>query len=398
MKVLLSAFACKPDQGSEPEVGFQTLLAAARNHDVWILTSDHYLPYFDAWLAGTPNRDNITVLGAGWDISDEAMHRLGRGGFHLRYDRWQRRAAEVAVALDRKVDFDLVHHVTLATYWGRAGVAAVEKPFVWGPVGGGVSPPLRLMPEIGWRGLPGEIARTLNRRVLGSRPTIKDTIRSAAVALAQNEATARQMRHARNIRVLPNGLCVDAVQVAAPADRVPDVILAARLLAWKGGTLALRAFRHVQHPRARLRIFGVGPEEDRWRRRISRWGLEDRVTLEGRAPRPALLAVIAGASALLHPSLHEEGGVVVAEALSLGTPVVCLAHGGPAELVDWWPGTPSVAVRPGSPEATARRLAAVLDEVLVRGPGRPGPPKARFGDVLEEIYQQVVRDAPAAHP
>ena len=42
-----------------------------------------------------------------------------------------------------------MHHVTLASYWTRTGVAAVEKPLVVGPVGGGVDPPLRLFPDAG---------------------------------------------------------------------------------------------------------------------------------------------------------------------------------------------------------------------------------------------------------
>ena len=36
MKVLLSALACEPGKGSELEVGFQTMLAAASKHDVWV--------------------------------------------------------------------------------------------------------------------------------------------------------------------------------------------------------------------------------------------------------------------------------------------------------------------------------------------------------------------------
>jgi hypothetical protein len=33
MKVLVSALACEPDRGSEPEVGFRTMLAAAADNE-----------------------------------------------------------------------------------------------------------------------------------------------------------------------------------------------------------------------------------------------------------------------------------------------------------------------------------------------------------------------------
>jgi hypothetical protein len=48
--------------------------------------------------------------------------------FHWYYDRWQRKAAVRAAELDRRIDFDIVHHVTLAANWTRAGVTVVDKP------------------------------------------------------------------------------------------------------------------------------------------------------------------------------------------------------------------------------------------------------------------------------
>lgn len=38
MKLLLSAYACEPGLGSEPGVGWNSALEAARFHDVWVLT------------------------------------------------------------------------------------------------------------------------------------------------------------------------------------------------------------------------------------------------------------------------------------------------------------------------------------------------------------------------
>ena len=37
-KVLLSAYACGPGRGSEPGLGWNALVAIARDHDVWVLT------------------------------------------------------------------------------------------------------------------------------------------------------------------------------------------------------------------------------------------------------------------------------------------------------------------------------------------------------------------------
>ena len=44
MKILLSALACDPGKGSELEVGFRALLAAASRHEVWVLTNSAAVP------------------------------------------------------------------------------------------------------------------------------------------------------------------------------------------------------------------------------------------------------------------------------------------------------------------------------------------------------------------
>ena len=38
LRVLISAYACEPDKGSEPEVGWKWALHLARFHDVCVLT------------------------------------------------------------------------------------------------------------------------------------------------------------------------------------------------------------------------------------------------------------------------------------------------------------------------------------------------------------------------
>jgi len=134
----MSALACEPGKGSELEVGYRAVLAAASRHDVWVLTNADSVPAVAAAISETELAPRIHLEGVDFGLDEDAFARLTTPGFHWFYDRWQRRAAARALDLDRHLDFDVVHHVTLASYWTRAAVAAVDKPLVWGPVGGGV--------------------------------------------------------------------------------------------------------------------------------------------------------------------------------------------------------------------------------------------------------------------
>jgi glycosyltransferase involved in cell wall biosynthesis len=82
--------------------------------------------------------------------------------------------------------------------------------------------------------------------------------------------------------------------------------------------------------------------------------------------------MLARAGALIHPAVHEEAGLCIAEALTLGTPVVTLDHGGPSQIVGQYRETPTVLVSPGSPEVTARGIAAAIDRLLDDPPATRG--------------------------
>jgi glycosyltransferase involved in cell wall biosynthesis len=58
------------------------------------------------------------------------------------------------------------------------------------------------------------------------------------------------------------------------------------------------------------------------------------VEFAGRVPREQLINAFGNYTALVFPSLHDTGGLVVLEALSQGSPVVCLDLGGPGIIVN----------------------------------------------------------------
>jgi glycosyltransferase involved in cell wall biosynthesis len=368
MKILMSALACEPGQGSELEVGFRAMMAAASQHEVWVLTNSTTVPVVRRAIEPYPWADRVHLEGIYFDVDDHRYPRLTAPGFHWYYDRWQRKAAERAVELERRVDFDVVHHVTLAANWTRAGVSAVDKPLVWGPVGGGVEQPFSLIGELGWEGMFDEAVRFLARRLLVRVGPARLTRQRAVVILAQNQDTARLMGEDRRVRVMSNATSVDLGDVQPTGTRRNDIVLAARLLPWKGGQLAVRSLRYVRHPDAVLRIFGEGPEQGRIARAAHRWGVADRMQFEGRVERTGLLRTVATAGVFLHLAFHDEAALAMAEALSLGTPVVCLDRGGPPELLRYWPDAHAAAIAPRAPAKTARAIAASIDQFLFDPP------------------------------
>jgi glycosyltransferase involved in cell wall biosynthesis len=82
--------------------------------------------------------------------------------------------------------------------------------------------------------------------------------------------------------------------------------------------------------------------------------------------------------------------MAVGEALSLGTPVICLDWGGPSELLRQWPQSPGTAIAVQSVGRTAAAVAESVDKFLLSPPMTPNEPllpQISYGAALMSAYE-----------
>lgn len=381
----MSAYACEPDRGSEPGVGWHFALAAAHHHDVTVITRANNRSAIEAGLARTTGpTPRFEYL----DVPAALRFKRGSRGVRAYYVLWQRALADRARRLHAADPYDVAHHVTLAADWLPVGLSALadELPLVWGPVGGATGTPWSLARWLTPAGLAREAARSLlgsaGRGFVG-----RATGSRAACVLALNSDVARAFaRRGIHAEVLHHAVVAGTRAPAPRPDAPPTAVFAGRLEGWKGILLAVDAIARA--PGWRLDVYGEGPDRPAAERRATRAGIADRVVFHGAVPIGRVQQAFAESDALLFPSMHDSSPFVVAEAVAAGLPVVCLHRGGPADMVR--PGE-GIRVDPGHADLPGA-LAAALDEVR-RAP-RPHPDD-RWGpehlpDVLSARYRSVV--------
>jgi glycosyltransferase involved in cell wall biosynthesis len=391
MKVLISAYACEPERGSEPGCGWIWSRAAARSHDVWVLTRANNRPQIEHVLAASPApRLHFVYL----DLPNRLRFwKRGQAGVRVYYALWQIAAARAARRLHRAHGFDVVHHLTFANMWLPALASLTRAPFVLGPIAGGQRVPRALYPALGVRATLSEVLLLGLRALARSNPLVRIGWSRAAVILANNVETVQALprKHRHKTALRPNA-CVEA-EVASRPHAAPNghlvALCAGRLNRFKGVSIAIDAVRTL--PEWRLVIAGDGPDRARLERLARRGGLDDRVTFAGWLTQERLWEHLATARAVLVPSLKEGASFVAAEAQSLGVPVVAFDRGGPAALARTL-GSRFELVAPGSPAVAARRFAAAIERI-----GHDSVPHvaADFGlDVLAadvtRVYEQAV--------
>lgn len=159
------------------------------------------------------------------------------------------------------------------------------------------------------------------------------------------------------------------------------VCMPSRLVAYKRADVAVRAFNEVG-----LRLIVVG--DGRERAALERIAREN-VTFAGRVTRETLRELLGSARGLIFPT-EDDFGMVCAEALASGTPVVALARGGAPEIVRH--GVDGSLVEDPTPEAFAAAVReverAAFDRVALRESAR------RFDrPIFEQRIRAIVAEA-----
>lgn len=404
MKVLLSAFACEPGLGSEEGVGWNTVLQVAKYHEVWVFTRTFCRPFIEAELARNPvpNLHFIYFDPFGW--SDDWKGKQGL--LQLHYYLWQIWAYFVARDCDRRIGFDIVHHVTYVKHWSPSFLALLPHPFIWGPVGGAEAAPKPFWKAFSRRGKIYEMLRTLAQGVGERDPFVGLTARRSTIALATTEETAARLRwlKAKNVQIFSQvGLSQAEIKGLIPERQPPEhpirFLSVGRLLHWKGIHLGIQAFAMAQLEQSEYWIVGDGPERQRLEALAVQLGVAARVKFWGALPRSESLSKMGEAHVLLHPSLHDSGGFVCTEMMAVGRPVLCLDLGGPATQVTEETG---IKVPAPNPDRAIQGLAEAMqrlasDAQLRSQLGQAGQKRVREvydwdvkGQFFTQLYESIL--------
>lgn len=370
LNVLLSAYACRPNMGSEPGVGWHMACAIAQHHQVWALTRADNRPFIEAELALNPVANLQFVY---CDLPASRHWKRGAAAVHGHYYLWQLAAYQAARRLHRQVGFDVAHHVTYVRHSVPSFLALLPIPLVWGPVGGGESAPAAFAAEFDAHGKTYETLRHLLRWVGEHDPFVALTARRSQVALATTVDTAQRLAHLGAVDPqvqsqvgLSAAELATLAQLPSPSAATLRFLSVGRLLHWKGFHLGLRAFAQADLPKnAEYLLVGDGREQLALQQLAEELGIAPAVKFLGNLPREQVLSTLGQCHALVHPSLHESGGFVCIEAMAAGRPVLCLDLGGPAVQV-----TPQTgfAVAAQSPQQAVEDLALAMTR-LAQDPG-----------------------------
>ncbi|MBN8707877.1 MAG: glycosyltransferase family 4 protein [Verrucomicrobia bacterium] len=368
MKILVSAMACNPVTGSEAHFGWAGVRALAREHEVHVLTFDFNRPFIS-------DADRAELPGVTW-------HFLGRfRGHHpnlviARLAAWQdtatfqdRQILPYARTLHAREKFDLAHHLTISSWRLPSPLWKLGIPLIWGPLGGGESIPRAFHPMLSPATRRMEFLRQGHSFFSRYRSSLRTCANRASTVLASNPETAVLLRTLRK-----DG----AVNIVSSAFFTPpDVARLQRHLhekSWqgplqlfaggslegrKGLAVALNALAKAkaQGLSFRFRICGEGPELRHLQSLCARLGITQNVSFERPLSGAAYEEALHTSHIYLLPSLRENAGLTLMEAMLSGCVPIVAKLGGPGLIV---PDSVGFPIDPQNPAQLANDIRTIL--------------------------------------
>jgi glycosyltransferase involved in cell wall biosynthesis len=330
VNILVSSLASSPNWGSEAMVGYHVIQALSTRFHIEAVTS--------AGMQAPSGVKTHTVALKFDDPNDVGAVDL------LWYEFRQRHVIE---RLLRAKPFDIIHRATPSGYKDSL-LRVPSVPLVVGPVLGSNGPPESFR-SIYWPDLPhvnsskslrDRIKHAVTRRVFQRFSTLDQLNENAALILVGTELTRRllpERLHSRCRYITYTG--VEHELFTPPArrrsSRIPQLLFAGRLVAYKGVELLLRAAAlALRRCRFELKIVGrsTGPSRAYYHELAAALRLNEAVTFVDGVRREDLADLYRAADVFAMPTI-EAYGIAVVEAMSSGCAVLVPDYNGPGEIV-----------------------------------------------------------------
>lgn len=339
MRILLSAYACAPDMGSEPGIGWNwALTLAQQGQRVCCLTNKNYQQKITQKLQTQPVSNLEIVFVGVWNWLEFMRRKFPFPFVYIHYLVWQYKAYKIAKGLHERIPFDLVHHVSYGSVQLSSHMWKLGLPFIFGPVGGGERVPrsLRKYIGIGWF---REIGRGLTEFVMiRFIRNVRRCMEQASLVLVTNldtynwakEYGAAEVRYFLDMGIHPPEL---------PANHQPmtshslSLLWVGKMVAKKGLGLVLDGLKEASNNNILLTVVGDGPLLRYYRWKVRRLGLTEQVRFVGYQSYDNLKALYATHHALVYTPLRSAFGGQLLEALSHRLPVITLDIHGASKFV-----------------------------------------------------------------
>lgn len=337
-KILISAFSCLPNRGSEPGIGWNWAIEAAKTQEVYVLTRTKCKDKIETELLLNPV-SNLHF------IYCDSNSKLRKISIYMEYIHWQWVAYLFLKNVLRTDSFDYLIHLTFGNMFLPFWTYKLNIPYIWGPLGGGERVPSFMYDRFNLKDQIPHFIKKILIKSIQVNPFVLGPANKADLIIARTNDTKEVFPEKFHNKIeIKLETCIDSSEVEVFNNK-PNSILkksnvnlvyTGRLIPLKNVELLIDAFKSivVNNPLVKLHIIGDGNQREYLQSKVNSCNMQNNVIFYGMIPREEALKIVGESDIYVFPSLKEGGAWSLMEAMALGKPAICLKLSGMEIITD----------------------------------------------------------------
>lgn len=334
--VLINAYACSPNMGSEPGMAWNWCVNLAKYCELHIITEGEFRDKIEAVLPTLPQGNNMHFYYN--PVSDEIRKMCWNQGdwrFYKYYREWQWKTYMMAEEIIRQHHIDIVHQLNMIGFREPGYLWKIEdKPFVWGPIGGLKQFPSSYLEGAGIKmKLFNRIKNIVNIYQIKHDKRVNQALKKADLLISSIPDSYNAIKRYKGLNsiIIPETGCfIDNDTVKRNMDEKANGDF--RLL-WVGKfdfrkqlNIALATMAKLKNKsNIKLIICGSGSDDQvsYYKQMALNLGIEDNVVWKGNIENSKVKEEMRQSDIFFFTSVSEDTSTVVLEAVSCELPVLC---------------------------------------------------------------------------
>ncbi len=344
-KILINSYACSPNMGSEPGMGWNWIVNLALYCDLYVISEGEFKEQCEKWCIEHPQvGQHIHWY---WNpVSQSTRNKCWNQGnwlFYPLYKQWQQKTAEIAREICNKTKIDILHQLNMIGFRepGYLWQVSIETgiPYIWGPVNAKEGFPIAYLQGATLKSklfiyLKNAITKY---QLLSSKRVHASAKRASFVIAASNDSASAIKKYldVHPILINESGSDLRKLEFHHQKDTTYfDLLWVGRFIFTKQLILALRTLSITNNKQLRLHIVGGTNEEERFYKKAAcKLGVAQLCVWYGKVSHREVQTLMQKSDLFFFTSIAEGTPHVILEALNNRLPILCFDTCGQGDCV-----------------------------------------------------------------
>lgn len=371
MNILINAYACAPNWGSEQGMAWHWIIELAKMHNLYVITEGEWKKEIEEAVALLDVKDNIHFYYN--PVSDKIRTMCWNQGdwrFYWYYRKWQKKTLTIARQICSEHRIDIIHQLNMIGFREPGYLWNIyDTNYVWGPVGG-----MEIVPLSYLSGMPLSkktkyiVKNMLNHLQIRYSARVGKAIHRADIVIAATQGTYNsfvKLHHIKPVYMNEAGCTMSEQHTAHNFNKDQlDILWVGRFLDTKKLDIAIRTIAKVKDLPVFLHIVGSGSDTENamYQQMADKMGISNNIKWYGKLANKKVQEMMNQMDLFLFTSVLEGTPHVVLEAITNCLPILCIDTCGQGQLVNESIGW---KVPLTNPQQNSTDFAAILRHIII---------------------------------